>query len=134
MEVKFNNQFNSVSYVWSMLKRHVPETIVNSIRGMRMFKDQKGVVFDVPDDGIQKFEDIFNHLKTENRIDYHVGRAKDLPDLREDGDFAPAQGGGGYGGRGGYGGGYGQQQNSGYGNRQGGGGYGNNRYDQSNSR
>lgn len=102
MEVKFNNSFNSVSYVWSILKRHVPESIVNSIRGMRMFKDQKGVAFDVPEDGIQRFEDIFSHLKNENRIDYHVGRAKDLPDLKEDADFAPAQGGG-YGGRGGYG-------------------------------
>lgn len=95
--MKFPNTFNSVSYVWSILKRHVPETIVNGIRGMRMFKDQKGVVFDVPDESIQRFEDVFTHLANEKRIDYYVGRAKELPELKEDGDYAPAQGGG-YGG------------------------------------
>lgn len=64
--------------------------MVNGIRGMRMFKDQKGVVFDVPDESITRFEDVFNHLKNEKRIDFTVERAKELPELKEDADYAPA--------------------------------------------
>ena len=43
-----------------------------------------GVVFDVPEDSIERFEDIFSHMKDEKRIDYEVERAKTLPELRED--------------------------------------------------
>ncbi len=79
--------------------------MVNGMRGMRMYKDQKGVVFDVPDQNIEKFEDVFLHLKEEKRIDFFVGRAKELPELKEDTDFPQVQSGygGGYGGRNGYG-------------------------------
>jgi hypothetical protein len=95
----FENSFNTVSFVWSILKKFVPESIVNSIRGMRMFKDQKGVVFDVPDESLQRFEDIFSHLASEKRIDFKVSRAKELPELKEDSDYPSNQGGyGGYGG------------------------------------
>lgn len=90
IEIKMNNAFNSVSFVWSILKRHLPENIVNGIRGMRMYKDQTGVVFDVQDEHIQRFEDVFVHLANEKRIDFHVGRAKELPELKEDADYAPA--------------------------------------------
>lgn len=54
------------------------------IRGMRAFKDNDGAVFDVPEDCIDRFEDIFNHLKDEKRIDFEIGRAKSLPELKED--------------------------------------------------
>lgn len=84
-----DNSFSAVSFVWNILKKFLPELMVNSIRGMRMFKDQKGVVFDVPDEHIEKFEDVFSHLKTEKRIDFLVSRAKELPELKEDTDFQP---------------------------------------------
>ncbi len=60
--MKFETSFNAVSFVWSILRRTLPENMVTSIKGMRMFKDQTGVVFDVPDDHITRFEDIFAHL------------------------------------------------------------------------
>ncbi len=50
--MKFETTFNAVSFVWSILRRALPEAINNSIKGMRMFKDQTGVVFDVPDEHI----------------------------------------------------------------------------------
>lgn len=43
-----------------------------------------GVVFDVPEDILDRFEDIFTHLKEEKRIDFEIGRAKALPELKED--------------------------------------------------
>jgi hypothetical protein len=55
---------------------------------MRAFKDMTGVVFDVPDVHIGRFEDIFTHLKDENRIDFTVEKAKALPELREDDNSA----------------------------------------------
>jgi hypothetical protein len=82
--MKLNNAFNSVSFVWGILKRYLPDTMVNSMRGMRMFKDNKGVAFDVPDESIDKFEDTFKHLLEEKKIDFYVGRAKELPELKED--------------------------------------------------
>jgi len=104
---------------------------------MRMFKDQQGAVFDVPEEFIQRFDDIFNHLKDQRRINFDIGKCKSLPELREDDSFArgaPQGGyGGGYGGQSGYGGGYGGQRGGygggnqgGYGQSQGGyrGGYG----------
>lgn len=68
-----------------------------------MFKDQQGAVFDVPEDCIQRFEDVFNHLKDQRRINFEIGRAKSLPELREDDSFNRGPGGNqGYGGQGGY--------------------------------
>lgn len=86
---------------------------------MRAFKDMDGVVFDVPDEIIDRFEDIFNHMKSEKRIDYEIDRAKSLPILRED-DSNPYQGNSGNS-RGGYGG----SSYSSYGQNRG----GNNRYE-----
>lgn len=63
IEVKFEQRFMAISYVWGVLRKFLTQDIVDSIRGMRMFKDQQGAVFDVPEDHITRFEDIFNHLK-----------------------------------------------------------------------
>jgi ATP-dependent RNA helicase DDX21 len=60
--MKFDQAFNTVSFVWSILRRACPENIQTSIKGMRMFKDQTGVCFDVPDEHLNRFEDIFTHL------------------------------------------------------------------------
>lgn len=62
--------------IWSILRKAVPENIVESIRGMRALKENDGAVFDVPEDCIERFEDIFSHLKSENRIDYEIERCK----------------------------------------------------------
>lgn len=43
---------------------------------MRALKENDGAVFDVPEDCIERFEDIFSHLKSENRIDYEIERCK----------------------------------------------------------
>jgi hypothetical protein len=62
----------------------LPTSITDAIRGMRAYKDMTGVVFDVPEEFISRFDDIFHHLKEERRIDFEIGRAKSLPELKED--------------------------------------------------
>lgn len=88
-----------------------------------MFKDMTGAVFDVAEDQIARFEDVFNHLKEQKRIAFEIGRAMKLPELIEENSFGGGQRGG-YGG-GGYGGGYGGNSGGGYGGNSGG-GYGGN--------
>ena len=105
MEIKFDKPFFAVSFVWNILRKLLPASITDEIKGMRSFKDMNGVVFDVPESFIERFEDVFNHLKDERRIDFEIGRAKTLPELREDDNPSGGMANGGYGGRGGYGGG-----------------------------
>jgi hypothetical protein len=50
--------------------------MVDNIRGMRAFKDMTGAVFDINEEDIDRFEDIFTHLRNEKRIDFEIGRAK----------------------------------------------------------
>ena len=42
--------FYSVSMVWNMIRRYVPEQISSQVRVMRAFKDMTGACFDVPSD------------------------------------------------------------------------------------
>jgi hypothetical protein len=69
---------------------------------MRAFKEMDGVVFDVPEEHIERFEDIFSHMKDERRCEFEIGRSKNLPELKED-ETAAYAGSTGYSGRGGYG-------------------------------
>lgn len=39
-----------VSYFWKVLERCFPPEVKDSVKGMRMSKDEKGVVFDLPSD------------------------------------------------------------------------------------
>jgi hypothetical protein len=38
--------------VWGILRKFLTQDIVDNIRGMRMYKDQQGAVFDVPEEYI----------------------------------------------------------------------------------
>jgi hypothetical protein len=49
-----------------------------------MFKDSTGAVFDVTEEHIERFEDIFSHLNTNTKTNFEIARAKSLPELRED--------------------------------------------------
>ena len=41
-------EFRTVSYMWKAIERHLPSEVKEAVRGMRMCKDMKGVVFDLP--------------------------------------------------------------------------------------
>jgi len=45
--ITLKKPFYSVSLVWNILRRYLPEQITSAIRGMRCFKDNTGAVFDV---------------------------------------------------------------------------------------
>ena len=52
VEFKFDQRFQTISFVWGVLRKYLTQDIVDQVRGMRMFKDQQGAVFDVPEDFI----------------------------------------------------------------------------------
>jgi len=60
-------QANGVGLIWNIMRRYVPETIMNGIMGMRGLASNMGGVFDVPEDKAQQFEDIFTHEKENGR-------------------------------------------------------------------
>ena len=113
-QVILERPFYSVSMVWNVIKKYVPDQISSMIRVMRAFKDMTGACFDVPSDIAQRFEDIFKYEESERRCDFKMTRAKELPELKEDDRVM--------GGQGGYGGGYGGNSYGGnsYGNSSGG--------------
>jgi hypothetical protein len=103
--------FYAVSLVWNVLRRYLPESITQNIKGMKCFKDSTGAVFDVQASDVERLADIFEHETSAKQVDFQVSRCTSLPELKE--DDRPV-------------GGYGQQ--SSYGGRfQGGQSYGNNR-------
>ena len=57
--------FYSVSMVWNLIRKYVPDQISGQIRVMRAFKDMTGACFDVPSDLAQRFEDIFKYEESE---------------------------------------------------------------------
>ena len=59
-----------------------------------------GACFDVPEHLAQRVEDIFMDLIEERRVDFRFGRAKELPEFKEDENrMGHSNGyGGGYGG------------------------------------
>ena len=98
-QMLLDKPFYSVSMVWNMIRRYVPDQVSQQVRIMRAFKDMTGACFDVPSDAAQRFEDIFKYEESERRVDFKVSRSKELPELKEDDRMMGGQSyGNGYGG------------------------------------
>eukprot|EP00126_Sphaerothecum_destruens_P002408 Sdes_comp15846_c0_seq1m4932 len=92
------NEFRTASYVWAILRKNVPENIVNSIRGMRMCKDCKGAAFDC---AIGEVENLMNSFPNSEWTS--LTKPTTLPDLVEAEPQAQENHSRGFGGRGGRG-------------------------------
>jgi hypothetical protein len=67
-----------------MIRRYCPDQISSQIKGMRAFKNMSGAAFDVPEPLAQRVEDIFVDLIEERRVEFSFGRAKELPEFKDD--------------------------------------------------
>lgn len=133
-------------YVFSFLRRRLPEDLVEEVRRMTLTKDGMGAVFDVPSQHVSKFiakcgsESAAPDADADGDEEQHDGRPAGqhppslsvptaLPELKDREGFGQGGfGGGGFGGggfgsgeRGGRGGGYGGRFAGGKGGRGGGG-------------
>jgi len=75
--------FYAVSLVWNILRRYLPESITQNIRGMRTFIDMTGACFDVNSADAERIEDLMTHASTTG--DFKFSRATSLPELKEEG-------------------------------------------------
>ena len=121
-QMDLQQTFNGVGLIWNILRRYLPETITQKIKGMRALADKTGAAFDVEEAQAQQFEDIFSHAKESGqRMDFSVRRCESLPELLDmDRPKGNASFGGGFGGRGG-GSSFGRGGGPSYGGRGGGG-------------
>lgn len=92
-QITMVKSFYSISLIWNILRRYLPEKISGNIRGMRVFVDNTGACFDVAVTDMERFEDIFAHEAESKQTDFKVSRCLELPELKED----ERMGGGGYG-------------------------------------
>ncbi|XP_014770272.1 nucleolar RNA helicase 2 isoform X1 [Octopus bimaculoides] len=116
--LRTNTEIRSPGYLLNALERQVPE-MSYKVGEIRLTKDKKGGVLDVPADMVRLLE-----MKWLNSKHESLEKATELPELIEDNSAMRngrrGYGGGGGGGGGGYGGGWGRDRNS----RGGGGGGG----------
>lgn len=52
-----------VGLIWNVLRRYLPENIASGIKGMRSLSTQQGAVFDVEEQHVKKFIEIFDDTK-----------------------------------------------------------------------
>ena len=89
-------------FVFSSLRRWLPDATVEEVKRLTLTADGKGAVFDVPTHLVEEFLAKGGADAVGGEGVTHVSRPTELPELKKrDGDGA----GGGYGGVGGYGGG-----------------------------
>jgi ATP-dependent RNA helicase DDX21 len=124
--MRVKTEVTSISYIWSILRRHFPQSVVDGVKGVKLLKDRQGAAFDVPE---SMKSDLFESTLTGgNNKTFSIEFPSELPELAEDERDrmqAPS-------GRGGYGrGGYGDRGN--YGRSNSAGNYGRNGYGDGNS-
>merc|ERR1719242_120661 len=114
--MKQNWELRSTGLIWSTLKRYFDESLTNSLRNMRMCKDKKGCVFDVPIEKLKVIEDTWKGDKNAT-----LEKVTELPELCEGVSSNPGGQGysrdNGFGNRGGF-----NNRGGGFNNRGGGGG------------
>ena len=110
-DMQTNEEFRGISYVWGILRRIMAQSIVDSIKGMRMYNNKKGAVFDVPEEHSDSIVELYqNEMDSRRSMSYTLKIAEELPDLFEyEEPVGTNTRGGGYGrgrpnfgGRGGY--------------------------------
>jgi len=78
MEVDY--EVRSVSFFWNILRKNYAPNIVDSIKGMKLLKNQKGAVFDLKEEYKDTFEEIAESLKGQH---VQVSQAKELPEVED---------------------------------------------------
>lgn len=73
--------FHGVGLVWNILRRYLSESITGGIKGMRSLASCQGAVFDVEEQYVKEFVDIFEDTK--GKKDFEVYKCQKLPEFYE---------------------------------------------------
>lgn len=83
-KVETTTEFNTVSYIWGILRKIVSPEIVETVKCMRCFASNKGAAFDIPEKYSQILEESYKKEMTRySHINYKLEKATALPDLKE---------------------------------------------------
>jgi ATP-dependent RNA helicase DDX21 len=88
--LEIDYEVRSMSYFWNILKKNYAPNIVESIKGMKLLSNHKGVVFDLKEEYKDIFEDIAETMKKHNIV---VSQAKVLPEFEDLDNYSRGQGG-----------------------------------------
>lgn len=81
-KIETDSTFYNNNLVWSALRRIIPQSILSNVRGMRLYKNSKGAVFDVPEEKTAEFELAIKTDKVLQSI--FISRCDQLPELASD--------------------------------------------------
>ena len=83
-KVETETEFNTVSYIWGILKKIVSPEIVDTVKSMRCFLSNKGAAFDLPERYSQILEESYKREMTRySHVNYTLEKATTLPNLKE---------------------------------------------------
>ncbi len=87
-KIETTQEFNTVSYIWGILKKIVSPEIVETVKTMRCFASNKGAAFDIPEKYSQLLEESYKReMSRYSHINYQLEKVTALPDLKEFGDM-----------------------------------------------
>lgn len=73
-------EFNSASFAWSCLKKVLPFSITEKIKGLRTFKNMKGAIFDIEESDLKEVE--LSILSYKNPYaNFNIKKCLELPEL-----------------------------------------------------
>lgn len=85
--VKTQSPFRNKGFVWAFLKRIFSDDIEGFVKGMKMFKDSCGAVFDVSEEKKPIFDEYIKKCETDPdpKNPIKIELATQIPDLQDDG-------------------------------------------------
>lgn len=87
-----DKEANSNGYFWGILRKSIPEEMNEQIRGMKIIKNKRGAIFDVPEKHAKEFENAVKREKYYGR-GYELVIPTELPDMADEGSGNYRQGG-----------------------------------------
>lgn len=91
-----DQEVNSQSYFWGILRRNWASHVAESVRGLRVLENRRGCVFDLDQKYQAEVESLAPSLESTH---VRIFQPKELPALEERGGFQGGGGGGGGGGQ-----------------------------------
>jgi ATP-dependent RNA helicase DDX21 len=80
--VETDTEFRHLAFIWNFLNKHFQSEITDSIKGMKSYKNNRGAVFDVPEQYESNFQEFIDN--NPNLRNFILRKADALPEIQED--------------------------------------------------
>jgi len=79
-QIETDSEFRAASYVWSCLRRVIPQSILDKVKGLRTNKNMKGAVFDIQEADCKEFELALKSFKNP-KPGFVISKCETLPEF-----------------------------------------------------